>query len=101
MRLLLSSLLAVVLVVFALSNKQPILLHFWPTDVVLQAPMSLTVLVAMGAAFLLGALFTWGGVLGQRRRARRAEDSVRLLEAQVASLKARQPVAARMSKVDA
>ncbi len=101
MRALLGLLLAIVLVLFALSNQQPVLLHLWPTDLALQAPLSLTVLIGMGAAFLVGALFTWTGSLGQRSRARRAEDTVRLLEAQVSALKARMPVTARMSRVDA
>ena len=43
----------------------------------------------MAIAFLLGALVVWMSELSQRRRARRAERTVRLLEAQIEALKAR------------
>ena len=52
-------------------------------------PLSLAVLGAMAVAFLAGALVLWLSVLAARRRARRAEHMARLLEAQVAELKAR------------
>jgi len=83
--------LLLLLVLFALSNPQPVRLTIWPFDLALEAPLSLAVLLAMGAAFLLGALIAWLGTLPARGRARRAEDTVRLLEAQVAELKARIP----------
>jgi len=83
---------ALLLVLFALSNREPVNIGLWPTDVAWQVPLSLAVLAGMAVAFLLGALFTWVAALGQRRRARRAEDQVRLLEAQVTDLKSRVPV---------
>jgi hypothetical protein len=43
----------------------------------------------MAIAFLLGALVVWMSELSQRRRARRAEQTVRLLEAQIEALQAR------------
>jgi uncharacterized integral membrane protein len=80
--------LCIPLVLFALSN--PVLVHLtmWPTDYVLDAPLSVSILVAMAVAFLLGAIVVWFSSLAQRRRARRAERMVRLLQAQVDSLKA-------------
>jgi hypothetical protein len=51
-------------------------------------------LALTGLAFLVGGLLVWFGELGQRHRARRAEQAVRLLEAQVQDLKARLPVPA-------
>jgi len=47
------------------------------------------VLAGMAIAFLVGGLLVWISELGQRRRARHAEQTVRLLEAQVQDLKAR------------
>lgn len=85
--------LLLLLVLFALSNPQPVRLTIWPFDLALEAPLSLAVLLSMGAAFLIGALIAWLGTLPARARARRAEDTVRLLEAQVAELKARLPPA--------
>ena len=77
------------LVLFALSNKDVIELGLWPTDVKVGLPMSIALLLAMTAAFILGALLLWVSAVGARLRARRAEHTVRMLEAQVAELKAR------------
>jgi lipopolysaccharide assembly protein A len=63
----------------------------WPTDFSLELPLSLAILAAMAIAFLVGGLLVWFSALAQRRRARRAELEVRLLEAEVQSLKARLP----------
>ena len=81
--------ISVPLVLFALSNQKVESLGFWPTDYHAEVPLSLAILGAMAVAFLLGALLVWFSALSQRRRARRAERTVRLLEAQVESLKAR------------
>jgi high-affinity nickel-transport protein len=46
-------------------------------------------LTSAAVAFLVGGLIVWLGELGQRRRARRAEDTVRVLEERLEELKAR------------
>jgi putative membrane protein len=89
MRLLIALPLLLLLVLFALSNRQPVSLHVWPTDYAATLPLSLAVLASMAIAFLAGGLLVWVSELVQRRRARRAEHAVRLLEAQVQELKAR------------
>ena len=91
MRLLFGLPLLILLVLFALSNTTPVRLGLWPSDYTLQLPLSLTVLGAMAIAFLAGGVTVWVSELAQRRRARRAEQTVRLLEAQVQELKARLP----------
>ena len=78
-----------ILVLFALSNPQPVRLGLWPTDLTVDIPLSITVLLAMAVAFVLGALLLWFSAIGARLRARRAEHAVRMLEAQVKELKAR------------
>jgi uncharacterized integral membrane protein len=93
MRLLIALPLLVLLVLFALSNTAPVRLGLWPTDYLLQMPLSLAVLGGMAVAFLAGGAIVWLSELSQRRRARQAEHSVRLLEAQVQELKARLPQA--------
>ncbi len=82
--------LLAILVLFALSNTEPVHLGFWPTGIALDLPLAIAVLGGMGIAFLLGALFVWIGELGQRRRARRAEYTVRVLEEQLRELRGRQ-----------
>jgi uncharacterized integral membrane protein len=89
MRLLIALPLLLLLVLFALSNAAPVRLGLWPTDYSVMLPLSLAVLGGMALAFLAGGLMVWVSALAQRRRARRAELTVRLLEAQVEELKAR------------
>jgi uncharacterized integral membrane protein len=89
LRLIIGVPLLVLLVLFALSNPIPVRLTLWPTDFAVEVPLSLAILTLTGAAFVIGALLVWINELGQRRRARRAEHMVRLLEAQVEELKAR------------
>src|SRR5579872_1641133 len=91
MRLLIGIPLLLVMVLFALSNRAPVTLVLWPTDFSLEVPLSLAILAGMAIAFLVGGLLVWFSALAQRRRARRAEQEVRLLEAEVQSLKARLP----------
>jgi len=89
LRSLIAALFLLILVVFTLSNRQPVSIGFWPTDVRWDLPLSLTVLIAAAIALVLGAAMVWISELGQWRRARRAESAVRLLEEQVRELKAR------------
>ena len=89
MRFLIAVPLLLLLVLFALSNRAPVPLRLWPTDFAIEVPLSLAVLLAMGLAFLLGGLFVWFSALAQRARARHAEAQVRLLDEQLAELKAR------------
>ena len=89
MRFLIAAPFLLLLVLFALSNTGTVQLALWPTDLALRAPLSLVVLGGMAIAFLIGGLLVWGTELAQRRRARRAEYTVRLLEVQVQELKAR------------
>ncbi len=89
MRLVIATPFLLFLVLFVLSNREPVAIGLWPTDVAWQVPLSIAVLIAAAVAFLFGALLVWVGELGQRRRTRRAEARARLLEEQVAELKAR------------
>jgi uncharacterized integral membrane protein len=88
-RLILLSPLLLLVVLFALSNPESVRIGLWPTDLLIQAPLSLVVLAAMAIAFLLGALFTWLAALGPRMRARRAEAEVGRLRADLAAAQAR------------
>jgi putative membrane protein len=87
--LIVTFLLCLPLVLFALSNTEVVRLGMWPTDYGIDVHLSIAILVAMAIAFLLGALVVWVSALAQRRRARRAERLVRMLEAQIEELKAR------------
>jgi uncharacterized integral membrane protein len=91
---------AFVLVLFALSNPQPVQLGIWPTDFSRELPLSVALLLASGVAFLLGALLLWFSVLAARLRARRAEHAIKLLESQVKDLKAKLEAAAPKSPAE-
>ena len=95
--LIIAFILCLPLVLFALSNTEVVRLGLWPTDYGIDVPLSIAILVAMAIAFLLGALVVWMSELSQRRRARRAERTVRLLEAQIETLQAPRPAAPSMS----
>jgi len=82
------------LVLFALSNQMPVELKLWPTDITIDLPLSIAMLLGMTAALIVGALMMWVSQISARLRARRAEGNVRMLEAQVAELKARLAVQA-------
>lgn len=84
MRLMIWGVLLLLLVLFALSNRQPVQLGLWPVDVWVELPLSVAMLTGMAIAFFLGGVTVWLGTLSQRRRAREAEHVVRLLQAQLA-----------------
>ncbi|MCC6717186.1 MAG: LapA family protein [Acetobacteraceae bacterium] len=88
-RLILLSPLLLLVVLFALSNPESVRLGLWPTNLLVQAPLSLLMLAAMGIAFLLGALTTWVVGLGTRLRARRAEAAAAALRTELQALQAR------------
>ena len=92
LRILIFIPMVVVLIAFALSNQQSVRVGLWPTDIQVQMPLSVAVLVAAGLFFVAGAAMTWGGSVSQRGRARRAERHARQLEAQVQNLRAQNPV---------
>jgi putative membrane protein len=88
LRLVIAVLLLLLLVLFALSNTAELRLGLWPTDYSLTLPASIVILGAMAVAFLAGGFLVWLGEMGRRRRARHAEQTMKLLEDQVNALKA-------------
>lgn len=88
MRLLIAIPLLIVLVLFALSNRQPVTVGFWPTDLNLVLPLSGAVLGVAAVAFLAGACIVWLSELRVRRRARRAEARAEVLQEQLQALQA-------------
>jgi uncharacterized integral membrane protein len=90
LRLIPALVVVLILVLFALSNRQDVSLGFWPTDYAVQAPLSVAILLGMAVAFFLGAALVWVDKLGLRRRARRAEAKVARLQAQLDQMEVRQ-----------
>ena len=88
MGLLLAIPFLLLLLLFALSNREIVRVGLWPTDWSVEIMLSVLVLGGAAIAFLFGALTVWLAEIGRRRRLRRAERAVALLEAQVRDLKA-------------
>jgi len=80
--------LAILVVLFMLSNPQSIELRLWPFDVAWTASASIAVLSIAALAFLVGAFVAWAAAMPARRRGRVAERRVIELEAQVKALNA-------------
>ena len=74
------------LVVFAIYNQEIVTISM-PGGYSRQTSPAVLVMVVAVVFFLVGALAVWFAELRQRRRARRAEQSVRGLEAQLAELR--------------
>jgi uncharacterized integral membrane protein len=82
--------LLLVMVSFALTNRDPVALGLFPLgELPFDVPLSVAILAAMGLGFVLGGLRLWGQALHHRRAARKAEEAMRLLELRHQELKAR------------
>jgi uncharacterized integral membrane protein len=82
--------LAVLLVDFALSNRDTVPLGLFPFgELPFEVPLSVAMLTAMGLGFFLGGLRLWTTALRHRRAARKAEAAMRLLEAKHQELRSR------------
>ena len=93
MRLLIALPLLLLLVLFALSNTAPVRLACGPPTTRWSCRSRWRCSAPWRSPSSLGGALVWVSELAQRRRARRAEHAVRLLEAQVQELKARLPQA--------
>jgi uncharacterized integral membrane protein len=65
-----TALIALVVVVFAVSNRAAVALSFFPLPAQLQAPLYLVVIAALAIGFSVGAATAWLGG-GKRRRENR------------------------------
>ncbi|MGD7070115.1 lipopolysaccharide assembly protein LapA domain-containing protein [Acetobacter sp. AAB5] len=74
------------LVVFSASNQDP--LDMWLLTYSWKSSAGVLALLVAAVAFLLGAFCLWTAEFRQRRRARKAEQHVKELEAQLAQVQA-------------
>ncbi len=85
---------AALVVLFALSNRQPVELRLWPFDLVWQAPLSIAVLGASAVAFLVGAGIVWVSGMPQRSRSRASIRKAEGLQRELDAARARDRAAA-------
>jgi len=72
--------IALFAVLFAISNREPVVFALWPTPFTLEAPAYLATLLALLVGFIAGGFIAWANQHRNRARARRAEDRVFYLE---------------------
>ena len=80
--------IALVLVVFAVSNRAEVTVTLWPLPFELQTWLFLVVLVALFVGFLIGGFVVWIGSLRRRREARQQARRIEMLEREMAGLRA-------------
>jgi len=90
LRWLLIAPLLIVLILFALSNQQPVAVSLWPFDLTWQAPLATVVLLFAAFAFLLGAFVSWAAGGPARRRARTRIREGEAAQAELNQLRARE-----------
>jgi uncharacterized integral membrane protein len=76
---------AVVVVVFAVTNRSPVTLSLWPLPYDIVVPLFVSVLGALGAGVLIGGGAIWFGVVKWRLRARAGERRSKSLERELAA----------------
>ena len=81
--------IALVAVLFAISNRDLVTLSLWPLPFTLDAPVYLATLVALLVGFMAGGFVTWNAQRRHRRRARRSADRVFYLERELKETQAR------------
>ena len=74
------------LVIFSASNQDP--LDMWMLTYSWKCSAGVLALRVAAVAFIMGAFCLWAAELVQRRRARRAEQRIKELEAQLAQVQA-------------
>src|SRR6185437_10838484 len=85
---LLLVLLAVVLVDFAVTNRQRVELGLWPLPDVAEVPLYLVVLGGLLGGFLAGEVAAWIAARHWRQEARQARRRIAALESELAAAEA-------------
>jgi uncharacterized integral membrane protein len=80
--------LLLVLIVFAISNRQIVELNFWPFGIALTLPLFLLALGMLALGALAGALWMWAPLAHCRLRARSLERRIVEIEAALAENRA-------------
>jgi uncharacterized integral membrane protein len=80
-----AAVVALLLVIFAIYNRQPVAVDFWPFPLVIDSALSLIVLGAMVLAFLVGQFVAWLGAQRWRAEARAKQRRIEALERELAA----------------
>jgi uncharacterized integral membrane protein len=93
---LILALVALVLILFAVSNREAVSVTLWPLPATIELPLYLVVLGTLIVGFFSGQFVTWIGGWRWRREARRSRERIARLERELdaARAEAHAPVAA-------
>ncbi|HEY1795709.1 MAG TPA: lipopolysaccharide assembly protein LapA domain-containing protein [Stellaceae bacterium] len=80
--------LAIVLIVFAVSNRGTIALGLWPLPDVVELPLYLIILGCLLVGFLAGELAAWASGRHWRREVRRSARRIAVLERELDAARA-------------
>jgi len=81
---------AVVVVIFAVTNRGPVTVSLWPLPYDIVIPLFVAVLGATAAGALLGGGVVWFGIVKWRFKARAGERRTRALERELAATRPRE-----------
>ena len=73
--------IAVAAVVFAVSNRGPVSLDFWPLPFGIDVPTYLTVLGGLFVGFVVGGFLAWAPMVTWKTRARMRASEIEVLRA--------------------
>jgi lipopolysaccharide assembly protein A len=77
---------AIVLILFAVSNREIVALELWPLPFEVSLPLYLPFFLALLVGFLIGASAAWVGGGGHRRELRRRRRRIEALERELAAI---------------
>lgn len=83
--------LALVLVVFAVSNRARVIVTLWPFPFELETPLFLVILLTLLIGLLVGLLLAWMASAPRRRESRARAKRIAALEREVEGLRASRP----------
>jgi len=90
---------ALVLILFAVSNRESVSVGLWPLPALVDLPLYLIVLGTLVVGFLFGQLVAWIGGWRWRREARRSRERIAMLERELEAERARHGARAPLAAI--
>ena len=82
---------AVIMALFAVDNRETVAVALWPLPFMMQMPLYLAFLGSLVVGMGVGAIAAWSGGHGRRREARRRARRIEALERELADTQAQLP----------
>jgi len=77
------AIVAVVLILFAVSNREAVSVGLWPLPALVELPLYLVLLATLLVGFIVGELAAWVRGWRWRREARRGRERIAALEREI------------------